>query len=73
MLDLVEVTVAELGPRPPATPSPATCAPGLLAACVVSIQRVVVDAIVAGDERPVADLIREATALLANGFQQLEP
>ena len=36
--------------------------PGLLAACMVSVQRVVVDAVVAGDPRPVSDLIREAVA-----------
>jgi AcrR family transcriptional regulator len=72
VLDLVEVTVAEWA-RGRLHAEPGDLRPGLLAACVVSIQRVVVDAIVAGDERPVADLIREATALLATGFQQLEP
>ena len=59
------------GPATGCSAEPGDLRPGLLAACVVSIQRVVVDAIVAGDDRPVADLVREAIDLLAKGFDQL--
>ncbi len=51
---------------------PGDLRPGLLAACMVSVQRVVVDAVVAGDPRPLSDLIREAVALLGRGFDQLD-
>ena len=39
---------------------------------MVSVQRVVTDAMVAGDPRPLADLIREAVALIGRGFDQLD-
>jgi TetR/AcrR family transcriptional regulator, regulator of mycofactocin system len=71
VLDGVEVTVADWA-RDRLGAAASDLRPGLLAACVVSIQRVVVDAIVAGDDRPVADLVREAIDLLAKGFDQLE-
>jgi AcrR family transcriptional regulator len=72
MLGDLEATVADWA-RGRLGAKPGDLRPGLLAACVVSLQRVVVDAIMAGDARPVSDLIREAVALLAEGFQQLEP
>ena len=72
MLDDLEETVADWA-RGRLGAKPGDLRPGLLAACVVSLQRVVVDAILAGDPRPVSDIIREAVALLAEGFQQLEP
>jgi AcrR family transcriptional regulator len=71
VLDRVEETVADWA-RLRLDAKPGDLRPGLLAACVVSIQRVVVDAIIEGDERPLGDLIREAVALLADGFQQLD-
>ena len=71
VLDQVEETVADWA-RGRLGAAPSDLRPGLLAACVVSIQRVVVDAIVQGDDRPVADLVREAIDLLAKGFDQLE-
>ena len=40
---------------------------------MVSVQRVVVDAVVAGDPRPLSDLIREAVAIIGRGFDQLDP
>jgi AcrR family transcriptional regulator len=71
VLDAVEETIADWA-RVRLDVKPGDLRPGLLAACVVSIQRVVVDAIVDGDARPPAELIRESVALLADGFQQLE-
>jgi len=71
LLDRVEETVADWA-RERLGASASDLRPGLLAGCVVSIQRVVVDAIVEGDARPVADLVREAVDLLAKGFDQLE-
>ena len=44
-----------------------------IAACMVAVQRVVVDAVVAGDPRPLSELIREAVALIGRGFDQLDP
>lgn len=70
-LDAVEETIADWA-RLRLDVKPGDLRPGLLAACVVSIQRVVVDAIIEGDERPPSELIRESVALLADGFQQLE-
>jgi AcrR family transcriptional regulator len=72
MLDTLEETVATWA-RTRLEAPPGDLRPGLLAACLVSIQRVIVDAIIAGDPRPVPDLIRESVTLLADGFQQLEP
>ncbi len=71
VLDQVEATMADWA-RARLGATPRDLRPGLLAACVVSIQRVVVDAIVAGDDRPVAEVIRAAADLLAKGFDQLE-
>lgn len=45
--------------------------PALLAASIVAAQRVVVDATVAGDPRPLPDLIRETVAILGAGLDQL--
>ena len=71
VLDHAEATVADWA-RTRLGVGPSDLRPGLLAACVVSIQRVVVDAIIEGDQRPVADVVREAVDLLAKGFDQLE-
>jgi AcrR family transcriptional regulator len=71
VLDQVEETVTDWA-RDRLGASARDLRPGLLAACAVSIQRVVVDAIVEGDDRPVTDLVREAIDLLAKGFDQLE-
>jgi AcrR family transcriptional regulator len=71
VLDRVEETVADWA-RARLDAGPGDLRPGLLAACVVAIQRVVVDAIVDGDPRSVGDLIREASALLSNGFEALD-
>src|SRR5215213_2012878 len=59
VLDQVEATVADWA-RGRLSAAPSDLRPGLLAACVVSIQRVVVDALVEGADRPVAELVREA-------------
>jgi AcrR family transcriptional regulator len=72
VLDRIEETVADWA-RVRLDAGPHDLRPGLLAACMVSIQRVVVDAVVDGDPRPLPDLIREAIALLSEGFDQLEP
>jgi AcrR family transcriptional regulator len=69
VLDHVEETIRDWA-RDRLGAQPGDLRPGLLAACVVSIQRVVVDALTEGDERPMPELIREAVALLANGFEQ---
>ena len=69
VLDHVEETVADWA-RLRLDARPGDLRPGLLAACMVAIQRVVVDAVTEGDERPMPELIREAVALLANGFEQ---
>ena len=69
ILDHVEETIRDWA-RVRLDAKPGDLRPGLLAACVVSIQRVVVDALTEGDDRPMPELIREAVALLANGFEQ---
>ena len=69
VLDHVEETIADWA-RLRLDAKPGDLRPGLLAACMVAIQRVVVDAVTEGDERPMPELIREAVALLANGFEQ---
>jgi AcrR family transcriptional regulator len=71
VLDGIEETVADWA-RLRLDAKPGDLRPGLLAACVVSIQRVVVDAVIEGDDRPLGDLIRESVALLADGFEQLD-
>jgi AcrR family transcriptional regulator len=71
VLDQVEETVTDWA-RDRLGASASDLRPGLLAASAFTIQRVVFDAIVEGDERPVADLVREAVDLLAKGFDQLE-
>ncbi len=67
VLDHLEETVAvwaraRLGARP------GDLRPGLLAACMVALQRVVVDAVIEGDPRPLHELIREAVDLIGAGF-----
>ncbi len=71
VLDRVEETVADWA-RLRLAAGPEDLRPGLLAACMVSVQRVVVDAMIQGDPRPLADLIREAVALIGRGFDQLD-
>jgi len=71
VLDRVEYTVADWA-RLRLGAGPGDLRPGLLAACMVSVQRVVVDVVVAGDPRPLSDLIREAVALVGRGFDQLD-
>lgn len=71
VLDRIEETVAAWA-RVRLGAGPADLRPGLLAACMVSIQRVVVDAILEGDPRPKSDLIREAVAVIGRGFDQLD-
>ena len=71
VLDRVEETMADWA-RLRLDAGPEDLRPGLLAACMVSVQRVVTDAMVAGDPRPLADLIREAVALIGRGFDQLD-
>ena len=71
VLDRVEYTIADWA-RQRLAAGPGDLRPGLLAACMVSVQRVVVDAVVAGDPRPLPDLIREAVALVGRGFDQLD-
>lgn len=69
VLDHVEETIRDWA-RGRLDAAPGDLRPGLLAACVVSIQRVVVDALTEGDARPMPELIREAVALLASGFEE---
>ena len=71
VLDQVEETIADWA-RLRLGSAPGDLRPGLLAACMVSVQRVVTDAMVAGDPRPLADLIREAVALIGRGLDQLD-
>jgi AcrR family transcriptional regulator len=72
VLDGVEETVADWA-RTRLHAGPADLRPGLLAACMVSVQRVVVDAMMAGDPRPLSDLVREAVGIIGRGFDQLDP
>ena len=72
VLDRVEETIADWA-RTRLGSAPGDLRPGLLAASMVSVQRVVVDAVVAGDPRPLSELVREAVALIGRGFDQLEP
>lgn len=72
VLDGVEETVADWA-RARLDAGPADLRPRLLAASIVGVQRVVVDAVVAGDPRPLSDLIREAVAVIGRGFDQLDP
>jgi AcrR family transcriptional regulator len=71
VMDRVEHTVADWA-RVRLRAGPADLRPVLLAAFVVAGQRVVVDAVVAGHDRPLAELIREAVALIGRGFDHLD-
>jgi AcrR family transcriptional regulator len=71
VLDQVEETLADWA-RLRLAAGPEDLRPGLLAACMVSAQRVVVDAMTQGGPRPLADLIREAVAVIGRGFDQLD-
>ncbi len=71
VLDQVEETIADWA-RSRLDSGPGDLRPGLLAASMVSVQRVVVDAVVAGDPRPLSELIVEAVALIGRGFDQLD-
>ena len=71
VLDRVEETIADWA-RSRLGSGPGDLRPGLLAASMVSVQRVVVDAVVAGDPRPLSELIVEAVALIGRGFDQLD-
>jgi AcrR family transcriptional regulator len=71
VLDRVEETIADWA-RQRLGSGPADLRPGLLAAGMVSVQRVVVDAVVAGDPRNLSDLIREAVAVIGRGFDHLD-
>jgi AcrR family transcriptional regulator len=71
VLDRVEETVADWA-RVRLDAGAGDLRPGLLAAGIVSVQRVVVDAVLEGDPRPLADLIREAVGVIGRGFDQLD-
>jgi AcrR family transcriptional regulator len=71
VMDGVEVTVAEWARRRLGV-GPDDLRPGLLAAGMVAVQRVVVERVIDGDPRPLPDLVREAVALLGRGFDQLD-
>jgi len=71
VLDQVEETIADWA-RSRLDSGPGDLRPGLLAASMISVQRVVVDAVVAGDPRPLSELIVEAVALIGRGFDQLD-
>lgn len=72
LMDRVEGTVAGWA-RDRLEAGPDDLRPRLLAASMVAVQRVVVDAITAGDPRPIADLVRQSMDLLGHGFDGLEP
>lgn len=71
VLEQVEETVATWA-RARLGAGPGDLRPGLLAACMIAVQRVVVDAMSQGDPRPLPDLIREAMALLADGLDRFD-
>lgn len=70
VLDRIEDTVADWA-RHRLGADDQDLRPALLAASIVAAQRVVVDATVAGDPRPLPDLIRETVAILGAGLDQL--
>lgn len=71
VLEQVEETVAGWA-RDRLGAGPGDLRPGLLAACMIAVQRVVVEAMGEGDPRPLPDLIREAMALLAAGLDRFD-
>lgn len=72
VLDHVEDTVRDWA-RARLGAGPDDLRPAIVAACVVAVQRVVVDALAAGDTRPPAEVIRPALEFLASGFGDLDP
>lgn len=70
VMDRIEETVAAWA-RERLGAGPDDLRPGLLAACMVAVQRVVVDAAAGGDDRPVGDLVREAVGFIGQGFDHL--
>jgi len=71
IMDRVEETVAGWAARRLDAP-PGDLRPRLLAAAIVATQRVVVDAMTAGDPRLLNELIQEAVAVIGEGFDTLE-
>lgn len=71
IMDRVEETVAGWAAHRLDAP-PGDLRPRLLAAAIVATQRVVVDALTAGDPRPLNELIQEAVAVIGEGFDTLE-
>lgn len=71
VMDRVEETMAAWATDRLAA-GPGDLRPKLLAASIVASQRVVVDAVVEGDPRPISELIRDAVALIGEGFDALD-
>ncbi len=71
-LDHVEETVRDWA-RTRLDAGPDDLRPAIVAACVVAVQRVVVEAIAGGDPRPLPEVLRPAMEYLTSGFGDLDP
>lgn len=70
VLDRTEATIADWA-RERLGADPDDLRPALLAASLVSVQRVVVDRVIDGDPRPLPELVREAVGIVGRGFDDL--